>query len=674
MKDPQHLVVDTEHAPSPFVLSGGSVVIQRDEATSRGGPRLHVEVSPNNTEVRLLGFAKALGISSSVGVDVTDQGTGFPIYGRLFDVNDVGLLISSREFLSDMEGTEYSAYGCLQSINQNVTAAVENLVKAAAEEADSFILQANDNLREAKGYYRKASKNEQFFREKLDSESAILEEREREVWSAEERYNNSCQLGHCKKACIGCPDWNRCCTRDVFGNCVECPSWNKCCYTTGDPVCVAKNHGCQHIRKVAEGNLEDAKDILLEQKKHVQLLSRKVFDAEFSKGKTKAVLDAAGKALSLIDRDASTGISASRAIKRHGINGLLNLTSICFTTPVERLATSCIPMNISASLLGSNDVKSLPFSACLNKQLVPNIARFLANTMFPEISRARTRRSLLSEERERYYDDGENIEKTTEHTRKRRDVKVSDEVVERSKERIEPFWDLIHQHNPLDEAAKPIPNHPAMGKATLKRKWKIPVSRRGRCKIYHQLLNICRDMMKTVKRMYGTYMYERYLFAKEKDNFRRRLRRVTKQLEQSAELVSGTKDQIVEIEKSLNFLSNGVRKWMDKSNKEIKRQEMISVKAWVKGMDSRIQSLGGEGVKRFLGNLFKAFDGLFESSNVPSKQAGKALSVMQRVKQIHSAFGEIFKKNITLARANYYADRVLYDVTEIKDIGVYCRK
>lgn len=62
------------------------------------------------------------------------------------------------------------------------------------------------------------------------------------------------------------------------------------------------------------------------------------------------------------------------------------------------------------------------------------------------------------------------------------------------------------------------------------------VSKAGRCKIYHQLLDICRDMMKTVKKMYGTYMYERYLFAKEKDRFTRKLKRVTKQLEISGNL------------------------------------------------------------------------------------------------------------------------------------------
>ena len=44
--------------------------------------------------------------------------------------------------------------------------------------------------------------------------------------------------------------------------------------------------------------------------------------------------------------------------------------------------------------------------------------------------------------------------------------------------------------------------------------------------------------MKTVKKMYGTYMYERYLFAKEKDRFGRKLKRVTKQLELSGNFIT----------------------------------------------------------------------------------------------------------------------------------------
>ena len=87
-------------------------------------------------------------------------------------------------------------------------------------------------------------------------------------WFFESRLNTSSTVGrnshidtnYCFPfpACIGCPDWNRCCSHDVFGSCVQCPSWNKCCYKSGDPVCAAHNQGCQHIRKVAKGNLFDA--------------------------------------------------------------------------------------------------------------------------------------------------------------------------------------------------------------------------------------------------------------------------------------------------------------------------------------------------------------------------------------------------------------------------------
>jgi hypothetical protein len=95
---------------------------------------------------------------------------------------------------------------------------------------------------------------------------------------------------------------------------------------------------------------------------------------------------------------------------------------------------------------------------------------------------------------------------------------------------------------------------------------------------------------------------------------------------------------------------------MDKSSEAIKRQDLISVKAWVKGMDTRIQSLGGEGVERFLTNLFKAFDGLFESSNMPAKKAGKVLSVVQRITHIKSVSregeGDLVKIRILIERIN----------------------
>ena len=215
----------------------------------------------------------------------------------------------------------------------------------------------------------------------------------------------------------------------------------------------------------------------MDQKRRVDNVTQSVFDSEFSKGKTKAVLDAAGKALSLIDRDSTIGIEASKSIKHVGLENVLKIQSICFQAPVDSLASSCINMSVNASIMGSDEIKTLPFHACLNKELVPRMARFLANYLFPDIGSSKQKRSLVNEEKN-YLPEGLGPEgdggKLTAFLRGRgllrraREVETADE-----RESIEPFWDLIQQHDPLKEVKKASPpSHPSMG--NLKRKWKIP--------------------------------------------------------------------------------------------------------------------------------------------------------------------------------------------------------
>ena len=211
----------------------------------------------------------------------------------------------------------------------------------------------------------------------------------------------------------------------------------------------------------------------MDQKRRVDNLTQSVFDSEFSKGKTKAVLDAAGKALSLIDRDSTIGIEASKSIKHYGLKNVLKIQSVCFQAPVDTLATSCINMTVNASVLGSDDIKTLPFHACLNKELVPRMARFLANYLFPDIGTPKQRRSLISEEKDYIPEDATHGKLTAflqgrGLLRRARDAESADE-----RDSIEPFWDLIQQHDPLKEVKKVAPpSHPTMG--NLKRKWKIP--------------------------------------------------------------------------------------------------------------------------------------------------------------------------------------------------------
>lgn len=73
------------------------------------------------------------------------------------------------------------------------------MLKKAAHEADNFIAQAHDNLKEAKTYYKKSTKIENTLRDKLNVQKAEFRAREKIVWKSEEKFNNSCKLGHCKK-------------------------------------------------------------------------------------------------------------------------------------------------------------------------------------------------------------------------------------------------------------------------------------------------------------------------------------------------------------------------------------------------------------------------------------------------------------------------------------------
>lgn len=87
----------------------------------------------------------------------------------------------------------------MPGLHSRVITAADSILRAAADEADSFITQATENLHEAKTYYRQATTREEYVRENMRKEIDILDKRAREVWIAEERYNNSCKLDKCKK-------------------------------------------------------------------------------------------------------------------------------------------------------------------------------------------------------------------------------------------------------------------------------------------------------------------------------------------------------------------------------------------------------------------------------------------------------------------------------------------
>jgi hypothetical protein len=51
-------------------------------------------------------------------------------------------------------------------------------------------------------------------------------------------------------------------------------------------------------------------------------------------------------------------------------------------------------------------------------------------------------------------------------------------------------------------------------------------------------------------------------------------------------------------------------------------------------MEGRIRKLGGQGVDRFLSNLFRAFEGMFLGADTPKHSAQKVLNTLQAIREI----------------------------------------
>ena len=107
-----------------------------------------------------------------------------------------------------------------------------------------------------------------------------------------------------------------------------------------------------------------------------------LWKSEFMKGKTQAVLDAARRALHLVNHDSRVGLGAAASIKRFGLERLVNIKSICFHTTLKTLATSCVTMRINTSFANKDEMQSIPNYGCLNRELVPKLANHIAHFMF----------------------------------------------------------------------------------------------------------------------------------------------------------------------------------------------------------------------------------------------------------------------------------------------------
>ena len=62
-------------------------------------------------------------------------------------------------------------------------------------------------------------------------------------------------------------------------------------------------------------------------------------------------------------------------------------------------------------------------------------------------------------------------------------------------------------------------------------------------------------------------------------------------------------------------------------------------------MEERIRTLGGQGVERFLSNLFRAFEGMFLGTDTPRGNAEEILNTLQSIREISAVSLRIVDNN-----------------------------
>lgn len=191
--------------------------------------------------------------------------------------------------------------------------------------------------------------------------------------------------------CIGCPGWDGCCAK-VWGSCIGCPTWRSCCTRLTNPICLAANAACQLLRTAAYVALALAKKILEAASSALNVAKAALSAAQAIVDKSRIALDVAIAALEAVKNTVKAGFAAITAIAQQGLGNLISIHKIEFNAAIDVAETGSFSGNIEATLVGVY----FKFSFSLNLKSVDQMARDLAEKVFPGIIGLRKRRGVIA--------------------------------------------------------------------------------------------------------------------------------------------------------------------------------------------------------------------------------------------------------------------------------------
>eukprot|EP00794_Sanderia_malayensis_P016891 gene16891-18597_t len=725
---PTTIHITTSNSPAPVILGNGQIIIQQDaEENSLRGPRIIASIDHKEANVTMTGYVKTMGMESKVNVTINEDGLAFKIDGKMMDFKNTELSAESHGSLDN-----FKVSGCFDEIAEEVEILLIEILSKAGNQSSLNIRRAEENLDLAGQYFENADRHEADVRLEKEELRRIYEDHLLDYGRSEVRVNETCRSLSCEVTCFGCPEWKHCCHRDIFGECIKCANWRKCCWKDVDPVCIAEEDGCRIIRAVAEAQLSDRELQLEEQRMHLDKLEALAVDAEENKGKHKAVLEAAIDAKRLVVEDSGAGLNAADAAKNFGpFSDWVKIKSVCYNTSLEEAATGCMYFHVRGNFFKDSET-AVSIGSCLKEELVNELAESLANYMFPglvdtstddvtdvkaddtrsdesalfnadadsnssgDVKTADNRASKGSDieqdalyQRRRRSVNDENTKTTKKSNKSKNEDNKSKQHEKKTKQREKkseildddpakllenPFWNM--KFDDMDStprshiAAKPVKKQFMRG--MLHKRWKIPENAAGRCHIFHQLVDICKDMADTIILMDKSLSTTVKKYKKEKGSVTEKSTLSLEFLAEAAKKVQLNDTTLSAVDQTLQVVNQGIDIWASKCEKELNWQNAVGVQTWLRSMDQRIQQLGGFGVYRFLENLFHAFEALFEAATYSDENADEALTLLQRIRKVSTGFDRIFREKLPVRTSQMYANEILHHLNALKHETLFC--
>ncbi|XP_047124032.1 uncharacterized protein LOC101234357 isoform X1 [Hydra vulgaris] len=369
----------------PLILSNGLLTMKRSEIDKENGPQLFVMISPESIDVQIQSYVELLGIGKDVLIDISDNGLMFNLHGYMFNLFETNMTVMAPYGHGDIKNAVYVITSCLSSNLNDITLESADTITNGGAETARALRENQENLHESTLWFKKSIIKVHNWKTKLKKRLSALQIKSDNLDLIDNYLAATCNA-KCDSVCIGGPSTLQKC-KQILKVWVTCPKWNKCKRLVKDTLCIAK---CNAKKVLLEKNAlkkRNKMEILLDS---ITRIKKALSYAEELVDKSKHLMKSTKRASMEIEKAASAGRQAMYAVAKFTKKHLILIHDICFNTTLEQAEQGCFDLNIDVKIGDVKRVK-LETPVCMDGNYVKNIARSIAEQLFPGLTSIKER-------------------------------------------------------------------------------------------------------------------------------------------------------------------------------------------------------------------------------------------------------------------------------------------